>query len=162
MFQGWLWWWCWCLQTIPYLYNCAPGISAPPLGIVISYHPSASGLDTITVTKKYGSYLEMQYNTNYFQMEFVSQLLSLLLSVKLLKITFNPKSLCTNPPNSLAYMHLPGNYSSERPNTNISGQYAQDHWNWTMNITSYPNVICMLDSVTSYRCSFDRKKEENK
>ena len=112
-----LWWWrrwrCW--QIISYLYNCAPGISAPPLGIVISYHPSASGLDTITVTKKYGSYLEMQYNTNYFQM--ASQLLSLLLSVKLLKITFNPKSLCTNPPNSLIYMHLPGNYSSERPNT---------------------------------------------
>ena len=84
-----------------------------PLGIVISYHPSASGLDTITVTKKYGSYLEMQYNTSYFQMAFVSKLLSLLLSVKLLKITFNPKSLCTNPPNSLVYMHLPGNYSSE-------------------------------------------------
>ena len=52
MFPGWLWCWCWFLQTIPYLYKCAPGTSTPPWAVSYLITPRAfhdqSDLQTIT------------------------------------------------------------------------------------------------------------------
>ena len=57
MFPGWLWWWCWFLQTIPYLYKCAPGTSTPPWAVSYLITPRAfhdqSDLQTITFVKGY-------------------------------------------------------------------------------------------------------------
>ena len=57
MFPGWLWWWCWFLQTIPYLYKCAPGTSTPPWAVSYLITPRAfhdqSDLQIITFVKGY-------------------------------------------------------------------------------------------------------------
>ena len=57
MFPGWLWWWCWFLQTIPYLYKCAPGTSTPSWAVSYLITPRAfhdqSDLQIITFVKGY-------------------------------------------------------------------------------------------------------------